>query len=153
MNLKTLGRKLPCKLRAVNLIEDSPKINDSLAGDVLAKVVLYVRNVQMIHNSLNSASVAIALTLKSSKGLDGKSLPQNILLKLDKLRPEKRTVTNRQPEAALTTYPRLYSNARSIIPVAHLWDKLVEVSHGLVPYQAICVHGSGDIATFSKGCL
>ncbi len=70
MNLETLSGKLPCKLGSVNLAENSPKINDPLASDVLATVILNVSDVQMIHDRLDTPPVTTALALESPKGLD-----------------------------------------------------------------------------------
>ncbi len=70
VNLETLGWKLPCKLRLINLSQNPAKINHSLTTDVLTVMMMNISNVQMIHNRLDAPPVATALLLKTSQRLN-----------------------------------------------------------------------------------
>jgi len=84
---------------------------------------------QMIHHSLDTPTISLADTLKTSERIDEEAFPQNVMFELDELRPKNCAVTNRQAKIAGIGYPRRQIYAVPTIPFTHLWNKLIKIFH------------------------
>jgi hypothetical protein len=153
-NLARSVRELPGQFCLVNLFQYPSEKDNPLLADVPAAVVLDVRDVQVIDDSLDRSLIALVLLLESAHRLGRETFAKDVILEQDEPRPEHGRVADGHPEISGAPNPGLQIYPFAIIPFGEFGKHIVgSLTHAGVGQRPRATDARFCTAALSLGSL